>query len=273
MRTKYLLILIISFVFISCKKEKQYNPPTSVPPVHVPPVLLKEVTIPLLPSPYYHIEYHTAGRATFISFASGFRMYDVVYSSGRISEMRSNSVDDKDRLQYSYHNAGRVSNINYADSNGIVYTKIMLTYDGEKLNKLERERKAANGFLVDKTMTFFYSGDGNFREVIENRPPFNGAPELSSIDQFEQYDNKLYVDGFDLLHNEFFDHLVYLPGVVLQKNNPGKITHTGTDINYVISYSYIYNDKNAPLQKIGTGTWLSGSKIGQSFDSDFFFSY
>jgi hypothetical protein len=47
---------------------------------------------------------------------------------------------------------------------------------------------------------------------------------VTTVDLFEQYDNKVNVDGFSLIHDDFFDHLVLLPGVQLQKGNPGRQT-------------------------------------------------
>jgi hypothetical protein len=51
--------------------------------------------------------------------------------------------------------------------------------------------------------------------------------------------------------NAFFDHLVLLPGVQLQKNNPRKETLTGNTGNYTVNYTYTYNDKDLPLFKTG----------------------
>jgi len=187
--------------------------------------------------------------------------------------MRNNIFVNKDRLQYVYDSEGRVSNINYADSSGTIFTKIFLAYERAKLIKLEREGKLGAAFVLNKRMKFSYYVDGNLMEVITHRPMINGVSELNTLDRFEQYDNKLNVDGFQLLHSEFFDHFMYLPELQLQKNNPQKIIHIGDDVNYRIEYSYEYGVNNAPTRKIGKGTWLSGPKTGETFDSDYFYSY
>jgi hypothetical protein len=124
-------------------------------------------------------------------------------------------------------------------------------------------------------MTFTYYADGNLEEITELRPliPIPGQSNANFVERFEQYDNKINIDGFSLIHNEFFDHLVLLPGVQFQKNNPRKFTHTGDDVDYKIEYNYVYNDRNAPLTKDGVGIWLSGPKLGQPFPSNFVYAY
>lgn len=269
MRYRDLLLLLVTTVLFSCKKETATPPP--VPPV--PLILLKDIVIPNLPSPYYHFEYDAAGKPIFASFASGFFMYDIAYSGDRISEMKNNIIVNKDRLQYFYDNAGNVNAIRYADSNGIVYKRIDLTYDGQKLIKLKREMKSGAGFIIDKTMTMSYYADGNLMDLTYHFSAINGQPEHTYTDRFEQYDNKINVDGFSLLHHEFFDHLVFLPGVQLQKNNPGKETRTGEAWNYTVDYTYTYNDRNLPLTKKGDMLVLTGTDAGKRFGLSSFFSY
>src|SRR3954469_16115597 len=125
MRQKYFLLFIAATILFSCKKEKQTTDPPSPPP---PTVLIKDVVISHLPSPYYHFEYNAKGMVSFVSFASDFTRYDVMYDGDKLSEMRNNILVNKDRLQYFYDNAGRVNAIRYADSTGSVYTRINLTY-------------------------------------------------------------------------------------------------------------------------------------------------
>jgi hypothetical protein len=264
---RYLVLLIISVLLFSCKKQKETTiPQPPAPPVTpVPSVLLKDLVMPSLPSPYYHFEYNAAGKITFASFASDFFRYDIVYNGDRISEVKNNIFMNKDRLQYSYDNSGRVSTIMYADSMGVAYKRISLAYDGQKLTSLVRELKSGVDFITEKTMTFTYHPDGNLLEITEHRPAINGQPASTVNDRFEQYDNKFNTDAFSLLHNEFFDHVVLLPGVRLQINNPGKQTRTGNGVNYQITYTYTYNDRKAPLTKNGAGVWTNGSNAGQTF--------
>lgn len=273
MHRRYLLFVITTFVLVSCKKEKYISQVIPPPDPVIPTVFLKDVVIPRLPSPYYHFEYNATGKVSFVSFASDFTRYDVIYNGDRISEMKNNILVNKDRLQYSYDNAGKVGTIEYADSTGLVYTRLNLSYDGKKLIKLDRERKSGGGFIVDRTLTMSYYPDDNLQELSYHYLPFNGQPEAIYADRFEQYDNKINVDGFGLLHSEFFDHLILLPGVQLQKNNPGKESRVGNAENYTVNYTYTYNDKNLPMTKKGNLILLTGNNAGQQFETNSVFSY
>lgn len=266
------LLFFAALIFLfSCKKEKTTNPHPPGPPP--PAVKLKDVTLSNLPSPYYHFEYDSSGRVSFASFASEFERYNVFYSGGLINEMRNNILVNKDRLQYFYNSNGKVEAINYADSTGNVYTRIDLFYEGEKLVKLEREKKVPGGFVLDKRLLMSYDVNGNLVDINYLYPAVDGQSENNFTTHFEQYDNKINVDAFDLLHNDFFDHLFLLPGVQLQKNNPGKETRTGDGINYTVNYTYIYNNSGLPLTKNGQLTVTNGTNAGQVFQTSSAFTY
>ena len=271
MSYKYLLLLIVPVTLFSCKKEKET--PNIPPDPVVPAVLLKDIVIPNLPSPYYHFEYDMAGKVKFVSFASELTRYDVVYTQGRITEMRNNILVNKDRLQYSYDNEGRVFLIQYADSMGIVFARSFFTYDEQHLIKAERHHKTAGGFIIDRTMTMQYYADDNLQQLTYHLPPIDGQAESTSTIRFEQYDNKINVDGFDLLHPDFFEHLFLLPGVQLQKNNPGRETLTGDGTNYQVDYTYTYNENNAPLTKTGDVIITSGPVTGEKFKTNSIYTY
>jgi hypothetical protein len=196
--------------------------------------LLKDIVIPNLPSPYYHFEYDGSGRVLGASFASGARNYSLTYVGGRLSAMQNNNGANQDRLDYVYDDAGRVALVKYVDAGGTVYTTVFLSYSGSRLTELERDRRVTGGFIIDKT--------------------------------------KLNVDGFSLIHTEFGDHLVLLPGVQLQKGNPGRVTRTGDGVNYIINYTYSY-DGNRPLSKSGDSLFTNGSDAGTHFQTLSQFSY
>lgn len=278
MRYRYLLLFLVVTIMFSCKKEKQTidqlsSPPSSPIPLPSSTVRIKDVVIAHLPSPFYHFEYNAAGKVSFVSYASDFSRYDVSYNGDKISEMRNNILVNKDRLQYFYDNAGRVNAVTYADSTGQVYTRINLTYDGAKLIKMQRERKIGPDFLVNKTITMFYYADGNLLNLTVHYPAIAGQNESTYTDWYEQYDNKINAEGFSLLHDEFFDHFVFLPGVQLQKNNPGNITRTGDGNNYKVDYTYTYNDRSAPLTKSGDFVFTSGPNTGQRFQLSSTYTY
>jgi len=122
-------------------------------------------------------------------------------------------------------------------------------------------------------MTLSYNTDGNLFELTYHYLPINGQTEATFADRFEQYDSMINVDGFSLIHNDFFDHLILLPDVQLQKNNPRKETRTGDGLNYVVNYTYTYNNDNAPLIKAGELTISNGSDAGKKIQIRTTFSY
>lgn len=270
MRHIYSGLLILAAAVSACNDE----PGTTAPDPPAPPeptVLLRDIVIPRLPSPYYHFEYDSAGRVRAVSFASGLRMYDVTYDGDRISEMADNVSHDK--LRYSYDESDRVSAIRYHDSNGRIYAALTFSYEGQKLTGIERVRKVDSGFIIDKTVSLSYYPDGNLLDITTHRPPIDGQTETTTVDRFEQYDDQINVDGFSLTHDEFFDHLVLLPAVQLQKGNPARQTRTGDGLNFRVDYGYTYDDKNRPLTKTGEATLLNGSDAGQRFQTNSVFSY
>jgi hypothetical protein len=268
---------MLAVATFSCQREKgTIVPDPPAPPVTDPPavtVFLKDIVIPNLPSPYYHFEYTGTGKISRISFASDLRMYDVVYDGNRISELKNNILVNKDRLVYSYSNDGRVISVRYVDSTGIVYERVLLSYDGPRLMRLDRVVNPGTGFTPDKTMTMTYDANGNLATMTEHFLANNGQPEGTWVESYAQYDDKINTDGFSLLHDEFFDHLVFLPGVQLQKNNPGRIIRTGDGLNFNVAYQYTYDSHNLPLTKAGNGIITNGADAGHPFQTNSIFSY
>src|SRR3954447_4305311 len=128
------VFLCVSFamVMLSCKKEHTPNP--EMPPCMLAKhVLLKDITIPHLPSPYYHFEYNTDSLVTKVDFASGFGIYGVFYSGGKISEMRNNILVNHDTLRYLYDNAGKLTIIKFINDANVVYRHVMFTYEGNQI--------------------------------------------------------------------------------------------------------------------------------------------
>jgi hypothetical protein len=227
-----------------------------------------------LPAPYYHFEYDSTGRVTFVSFASDFTRYDVSYAGARISEMRNNILVNHDRLVYVYDDSGRVALVREIDDSGADFTVLVFTYDGRKLIGVERDRRVTGGFIIDKIVSLSYYPDGNLRQRAFHRPAIAGVQdEQNYSDVYEQYDTGVNVDGFDLLHDEFFDHLVLLPDLQLQQGNAHRETRTGDGINFVVDYTYTYDGNNRPLTKLGAGTFTDGTNAGRPFQTSAVFTY
>ncbi len=269
-RVRNLMIAMAAVAALSaCRDDATVTAP---PPTTS--VLLKDIVISRLPSPYYHFEYDGQGNVSSVSFASGLTTYDVTYAGGRITEMSNNTIVNHDRLVYVYDDAGRVTAIRETDESGVVFTALFFTYEGEKLIGLERDRRVTGGFIIDKTMSLSYSPDGNLLELTEHRPAIDGVqPETTVHDRFEHYDNGINVDGFSLIHDDFFDHLVLLPAVQLQKSNPGRVIRTGDADNYTVDYTYTYDVRNRPLTTLGDLVFTTGSNAGQHFQVGSVFCY
>jgi hypothetical protein len=270
-RYSFLFMMLLAAVS-ACGSDRA--PITAPIPDPRPTVQLKDVVVPHLPEPYYHFEYDATGRISAVSFASDLTMYTLSYTDGRLSELRNNILVNHDRLVYSYDNAGNVILVDYTDSLGKIFTQVRFTYDGARLIGVERRRTSASGFIVDRTLTMAYGADGNLSSLTEHYAAIAGVQDAATFtDTFENYDTGTNVDSFGLLHDEFFDHLVLLPRVQLQKGNPARVTRTGDGVNYRVDYTYFYDGLNRPTEKTGTLTMTNGPTAGQQFPVSSFFTY
>lgn len=274
MRYSYILIMVAGVLLLpSCKKQHTEPPQPPIP--RVKQFLLKDITIPNLPSPYYHFEYSPDSLITKADFSSGFTIYDVLYNGNRITEMRNNISVNHDTLRYVYDNTGKPALIKFINSENVVYRHVTFLYDGNQVKEIEWDHKEAGvGFLIDRTLTFVYYADGNVKTITERRPVIGNLPEYSSVKTFEQYDDKVNVDDFSLVHDGIHDHLFLLQGFRLQKNNPKKEMLSVNSVNlYTIDYTYTYNNDNTPSIKRGDFLYLSGQSAGQRFQTSSFYSY
>jgi hypothetical protein len=261
-------------LFLSCKKHSVPAPvePPAVPTKHI---LLKDINIPNIPSPHYHFEYNTDSLVTRAEFESEYTRYDVLYSGSRISEMRNNIFVNHDTLRYSYDNAGKVTLIQFIDDANVVYRHAFFTYSGNLIKEIKWDRKLSDGsFFTDRTLNFSFYADGNVKTITEHRPPVPGVEDYASVRTFEQYDDKINVDDFSLVHDGIHDHLFLLQGFRVQKNNPRKekLSVNGIDF-YINDYTYTYNSDNTPSNKAGSFLYLSGQYAGQRFQTNTFYTY
>lgn len=264
-----IFIAILGATLGACGSDRISAPP---PP---PPngVLLKDVAYSGLPSPYYHFEYDDAGKLNLASFASGAASYALHYAGDQIHDIDI-GPGLGDRLFYTYDDLGRVVAIRDRDAAGDNVQLWFFTYNGQQLTSVERDLAIPGGFIIDLTIGFFYSPDGNLLEMSRHYPAIDGLQtEQTLVDVFERYDDKVNVDDFDLLHPGFNDKLVLLPGVKLQINNPGRIVHVGDDPQYTIDFTYTYNDQKRPLTRRGSLLYVTGPNAGQIFSLSATYSY
>ena len=238
-------------------------------------VLLKDVVSLNLPSPYYHFEYNSDSLPSKVDFASGFSIYYVIYTGSKIGEMRNHIIVNHDTLRYLYDSAGKPTLIKFINESNIVYRLVFFTYDRDLIKKIEWNIKEDNvGYYIDRRVSFTFYPDSNLMTMVDYRAAFNGSPEQTLTTRFERYDDKINVDDFFLLHDEFHDHLFLLQGFRLQKNNPAKETFSVNDtVLYTNDYTYDYNADNTPSNKKGDFLYLSGPDAGKKFVTNSAYTY
>src|SRR4051812_5875092 len=259
---------IFAATLVACGSDR-----ISAPPPPSAGVLLRDVVYDRLPSPYYHFDYDGDGKLSTASFASGAATYSLHYRGDLVDDIDV-AAGTIDRLFYTYDGSGQVVAIRGRDASGANVQLWFFTYDGRRLTSVERDRAVPGGFIVELVMGFVYDPDGNLLEMSQHYPAIDGLQtELTLVDVFERYDDKVNVDDFDLLHPGFFDTLILLPGVKLQTGNPGRVVHLGDGPHYTVDYTYTYNDQRRPLTRSGTLLFVTGPNAGQSFAVNATYSY
>jgi hypothetical protein len=266
-----LVMVALSLVLFSCRKEhnpnEQQNPPdTSQQP------LLKDVKINTIPEPWYHFDYNTDKKVIAVTSQSSLDTLHVFYDGDRIRELRNDVTGNHDTLRYTYDNSGHVSMITVIGAGNFSLRHIFFTYAGQQLKEITWDYKEGNGFITDRQLSYTYYPDGNVKQFTDHYPPLNGQPEVTYSTLFEQYDDKVNTDGFSrmLFYN---DHFFILPGIVIQKNNPGKETRTGDATHYIIDWSYQYRNDGIPTEKTGNVRFLTGPEAGKTFVTKHAFTY
>lgn len=273
-----LLSLTIGMILFACKKDQGTltpDPPVPPPNPTAKHILLKDITLPHLPSPYYHFEYNSDSLASKVDFASGFSIYDIFYNENKIVEMRNNIIVNHDTLRYLYDSAGKLTLIKFINESNIVYRLVNLTYDGDLIRELEWDIKEGDvGYYVDRRVTFTFYPDNNLKSMIDYRAALNGSPQQTLTTLFEKYDDKINVDDFILIHDQYHDHLFLFQDFRLQKNNPGKETFSvnGT-VLYTNDFTYFYNADNTPSNKKGAFLYISGPDSAKRFETNSYYTY
>jgi hypothetical protein len=201
-------------------------------------------------------------------------MYDVVYNSGRIGEMRNNILVNHDTLRYVYDNSGRVSTVNFIDQGNVLKRHVFFNYNAGKVSQIIWDHKADNSeFIIDRTLTFTYHPDGNLKDMNDHRPAVSGAGEINFTTHYDDYDDQINVDDFTLIHDGIHDHFLVLPGLHLQNNNARKQWVTGITDEYTVKYNFTYNVDDTPILKSGELIFTSGGLAGQKFNVSTSYSY
>lgn len=243
-----ILVIIICLLFVACKKEALNSPAIAAPQDDRRDVLLRDIVIQNLPSPYYHFEYDDHQFITGISFASNLFVYQLTYTSGRLSKM-GNSFNGNE-LVYTYQ-SGNVNSIQ--EVSGFTGSRLWLyTFDYSSTNRLQEVRwyqfdAAGTDSMLFRKVIFVYHADGNLAAYDDYRN-FGESLNLVQHVAFSDYDDGLNTDDFGLF-KDFFENLLMLPRVRLQYNNPRNSIITGMFNDYAITYEYQYDSKNRPVSK------------------------
>lgn len=270
MKAPLLCFTALLVLFVSCKKYHD-NPAPNIPPVNNPgntpnsdTPRLKEMIVNRLPSPYYHFDYDDSGKITGVNYQSGLRIYTVSYTDNKISQMENIIEPVRDRLQYIYNN-GRVVQVNIINRNNVIYRRAFMNYSASnKLTKIYWEVLDNGGFSSEQMLVFSYHPDGNLKQMTNTTFAVGPLTDGTFNEIYDNYDDKLAVEGFNLLIPLPQNHLILLPDVKLMVNNPRHVVRTGTGtVDYNIDYQYTYDDKGRPIAKAGDFVFTDGSNAGQ----------
>jgi len=217
MKAPLLCIATLVLLFVSCKKEHGI-PTTNIPPVNNPgnnpnndAPRLKDMVVNRLPSPYYHFDYDDAGNIIGINYQSGARIYAVSYTNKKISLMENIIEPVRDKLNYVYDN-DRVVQVNIINRNGLLYRKAFINYNASnKISRVYWEVLDNGGFSSEQMLTFTYHPDGNLKKMENTTFAVGPLTEGTFSETYDNYDDKVNAEGFDLLIPLPQNHLIFLP--------------------------------------------------------------
>lgn len=269
-------VMMVMLIIASCSKkvEEPLPPPAPAPPATDKSFIqLKDVIIDHLPSPYFHFIYNDSGYVTSLDFASGLFKYELAYTDNRVTKMTDTNNDYF--LSYQYID-GDVSSIKHINNRtGKPEWHYAFTY----YNKHQLSEIRWFGFennnkdsTLERVVQLAYYPDGELSVFYEFRKNLDGYVIWSRTVTFEDYDQRINVDGFYLL-KDFFDDVLFLPQVWLQRRNPERVTSTSAAEDYTTEYSYQYNFNNVPLKKTGHRIVTKGPNTGKESTSEERFSY
>ncbi|RYZ23190.1 MAG: hypothetical protein EOO16_05975 [Chitinophagaceae bacterium] len=271
-----LLIVATTTLFASCRKDAAL--PVAGTATPLPPaaplyeddhrsVRLREVHEQGMPGPYFHFDYDSAGFVTAIDYAAGFLRYTVGYANKRINKLTNRF--DSSVLRYAYQN-GLVTAIHKVDSTGQPEWDYRFAYTEGRLVRMEWVRKSAGAEQLERRAELSYGSDGNLASWNDFRR-VNGNLELSRTYTYSDYDNQTNVDDF-YLTKSFFEDVLFLPRVRLQRNNPRRVLITGAVNDFEIDYTYTYFGA-LPLSRSGVMRQVRGNGSAPALNTLSTYSY
>lgn len=172
------------------------------------------------------------------------------YTRGRVSSIREIRPDNSVVWHYTfeYKSNTQVSEIRYYLAN-----------------------KSGADSLLHRKIHFLYFPNGNLDRYIDYVNLSGQKLEWVQTVAYSNYDQGKNVDGFRLF-KQFFDHVLYLPGVQFQKNNPWKVLITGHTNDYVVNDTWTYENE-LPVHKQSNIKQTKGNGPTGNIISNTTFSY
>lgn len=262
-KTGCLLVVILLLTAVACR-DKDTGPSPNTPHLSdQQTVRVKEIVVRNSPSPYYHFTYDDSGYVTSLNYSSSLYYYEYFYKNQRIDSVTSSSIDAR-YLLYRY-NDQKVTSVLQYDLTGLRQT-VSIQYDNRN-RVIKMEWRPTSSPPEEKLTEFEYYDNGNVSRMKTTYP----VSGITSTVTYEAYDNKRSVDGFGIF-KEFFDHVILLPSVRLQYNNPTRMKIVSGPNERTIQHDYVYQD-SLPLQRNSTTQVTAGSSAGQTFTGQTTFSY
>ena len=180
----------------------------------------------------------------------------------------------RDKLNYVYDN-DRVVQVNIINRNGLLYRKAFINYNASnKISRVYWEVLDNGAFSSEQMLTFTYHADGNLKKMENTTFAVGPLTEGTFSETYDNYDDKVNAEGFDLLIPLPQNHLIFLPEYKLQINNPRHVVRTGTPgTDYIVDYQYTYDNKNRPVSKTGDLVFTGGQQVGQHFTTGTTYSW
>ena len=263
----YFLVVavLISFAGVGCRKEKNIDEPSpggGSPGTKT--ALLKQIIQDKLPSPAYHFYYDKRNQVSRIELSSGLFSYDVLYDGLKVNRLENKK--HQSGLKYLYEN-NRIRCIQkFSGMEETVSAAYYLDYHFNGLLKNINYFEYGNNktdSLLSRTFSLMYHDDGNLASVEEKRIAENGTLQFSKAMMYGEYDEGKNMEGTGILR-DFFDELLYLPEMTLQKNNPAVVKMAIAGGKFLIRNHFQYDGK-IPVLKMSKMTQTGGTGMGDSF--------
>lgn len=260
----YMAVFVAAFTaLVSCSDKDPLPPPGAKPVTDQYEVRVRDIVVTNSPSPYYGFAYNDSGYVTSLNYASSLYIYHYYYKNQRIDSVTSTSTDAR-YLLYNYTGKLVTSVDQFNDAGKWLVASIQ--YDQQnRVSKMTWRQKSATEF--DKVSEFTYYDDGNVKQLKTTYP----TTGITSVVDYEAYDNKRGVDGFNIF-KDFMDHVILLPGVRFQYNNPVRMKIVSGPNERIIRHDYVYRD-SLPIERNSHTQVTAGPSAGQAFTVHTTFSY